>query len=256
MSFRLRGLQLVCRTGRGVSHTSNAPLFDLFWQPFLGVRPPTVSNGPAPTTSEAPGEIAVLHADWAHLRLQEHFVGKLLPRCDVDWGLPVAPMQSTPAAAAKVIEDWFIVLMSGFDISSIGRTHLTIRHTRNFMGWRPTGEEITLPYQLLIVAETSDGAGGRLLFNNAEPDAPDDSTPTTHLQMRSIRFRADVAAPLSLLPTSPQLQGTLTCLKTPSALQMFVALRRAKVKPDFINSSALLSATTKAPRWASALGMM
>ena len=134
--------------------------------------------------------------------------------------------------ATKVIEDYFIAVLAGFDIASIGDGVMSLRHTRKFVGWAATDAAIEVPYQLAIEpARAADGG----------------------LRIRRVTF---AAPPSDALVAAGCDEPVARCVDSPEAMRMLVALRRARVKPDVVSHRALLSASRKQESWASALGVL
>jgi hypothetical protein len=138
----------------------------------------------------------------------------------------------------NVIEDYFTMLLSGFDIVDI-QTHscadnkrfdgaIKVAHVRSFLSWKPTQAEFTIPFQMKL--ET--GLDGRL----------------SH-----VSFRANLKDQL-VQAGCPREIAELT--DNSDAMNMLVTLRRVRVKPEVITYNALLSASRKQEMWASALGML
>lgn len=143
-----------------------------------------------------------------------------------------------------LVEDFFVVLLCGFDIVDIDVKTLSIEpaeasgtlriaHRRTFLGWRPPSEgESIMDVPLYMRGEAFPCNGEKL----------------SHLTMRCPFAEA--------LRERRCPEGVSSCLTNPDALKMLVTLRRARVKPEIISERALLSASRKQERWCSALGML
>ena len=142
----------------------------------------------------------------------------------------------------KHVEDFFVVVTSGFDISGVAETLtrddefeerstglFTLHHTRSFIGWKATNLQLLLPFTLTLKLDHD-------------------------CRVSRISLQCDLAGAIRGDPGCPP--EVLRCVESPSALHMLVALRRAKVKPNFISYRALLSGTKKEESWCSALGML
>lgn len=145
-----------------------------------------------------------------------------------------------------VAEDFFHVLLAGFDVAAVTLEKennaddarfvgaLKIRHARTFLGWRPSSDcVLAVPFTTSLTAVT--GAGGARLAR--------------------VEFSCVPALPSALLRAGcpPSVAALVT---DDAALAMFGALRRARVKPEIITANALMSASRKQPAWSSALGIM
>jgi len=144
------------------------------------------------------------------------------------------------------IEDFFVALTTGFDLSPVAYTQspqstmcteiscgeLHLCHARSFLGWKPTHQHVVIqvPFELqLIKNEESDAMASRVVLS------------------------ANVGPPLRSAGCP---EDVLCCLTSVDALRMLVALRRAKVKPEYISHRALMSATKKEESWCSALHLL
>jgi hypothetical protein len=154
----------------------------------------------------------------------------------------------------RVIEDWLIVLLTGFDLvasekitfeesSSDGRVWLrgtgaiVLRHERSFASWAPSADPscFEMAYSLAV--------GG-------------DLQPANEATWQLDRADFFTSIPLDkLLAAQGCPEQTAAVLRSPQALAMLVALRRVRVKPGAITANALLSVSREQPTWCRALGI-
>ena len=142
---------------------------------------------------------------------------------------------------SKLLEDLFIILLTGFDIPKVSlrasnegkagvfEGDIFVHHTRPFIGWKPTNTEFCLPFALRLEGDET-------------PDR------LSHLCLK-------VPLKQSLI-TSDCPTNVADCVENPDAMKMMVALRRIRVKPETISYAALMSASKKQDTWGSALGIL
>jgi hypothetical protein len=142
----------------------------------------------------------------------------------------------------KFVEDFFVVVTSGFDIVAVTeelpyvddveerlKGTFALRHVRPFLGWKSTGMDLCAPFSLCLKLCNGD--------------------------VERMNLACDLAGSLRVSGAGCP-HEVLKCLEQPAAMHMLVALRRAKVKPDFISHRALLSGTKKEETWCNALGLL
>eukprot|EP00758_Cryptobia_borreli_P005542 Tbor_TRINITY_DN4921_c0_g1::TRINITY_DN4921_c0_g1_i2::g.9985::m.9985 len=138
----------------------------------------------------------------------------------------------------SLVEDFFLILLTGFDVLKTSTTStkndshydgdVFVRHSRNFIGWQPTNSEYCFPYHLVL--EGQDNAG------------------------RATHVTLNVPLGDSLKKSDCPIE-VVTCVNTPEAMKMLVALRRIRVKSEVISYGALMSASKKKASWCDALGV-
>jgi hypothetical protein len=134
--------------------------------------------------------------------------------------------------STKIIEDYFIAVLAGFDITAMGDGVMQLKHSRKFVGWAATDATIDVHYTIAIEpTTTSDGE-------------------------RVVRKVVFAAALSDALVGAGCEEPVARCVDSPEAMRMLVALRRARVKPGVVSHRALLSASKKQESWASALGVL
>jgi hypothetical protein len=137
----------------------------------------------------------------------------------------------------QIIDDYFIALLAGFDVESITaerpgngddeRGTIVLKHSRRFLGWAPTDSVIDVAF-------------------DARCTMVDD-------KLEHVHFASAVVDSLTQAGCPPEITE---CIRRPEAMAMFVALRRSRVRPEFITHRALSSATKKQEAWSSALGIL
>lgn len=140
---------------------------------------------------------------------------------------------------AAVAEDFFVVLLTGFDIEGAqlfpgAETDtyldgcLNLVHTRPFLGWKPTQTAFKLPFAMQVECASD-------------------------FVISHVNLKAPVAEALVAAGCPPEV-AEIT--KNAEAMRMLTTLRRVKVKPEVISLNALKSASKTQPKWSSALGIM
>lgn len=160
---------------------------------------------------------------------------------------------------AAVLEDFFHVLLCGFDVKDvrIGDIHhqpppplngsfvaqgsFKIAHSRPLLGWKPshiTNAATDMPLTLDIPFHMR----GEFCADHHEA------------KLNHLTFKAPLTQCLRDCRDVPR--NVVETLESTEALKMLVTLRRARVRPDIITDRALRSASRKQDTWCSALGML
>jgi hypothetical protein len=143
----------------------------------------------------------------------------------------------------EVAEDFFVMLLSGFDVVAVdthslvqindhtacGHGHLCLKHTRSFVSWAPSDKEFNVPFSSSLEACADSG------------------------RLTSVAMDTNLVSSL-LAAGCPA--DSAACVANTESMKMLVALRRVKVKSSIISLNALISASKKQETWASALGIM
>lgn len=132
---------------------------------------------------------------------------------------------------SSIIENYFVVLSSGFDIVrwDLEEQVFDIKHTRRFLGWQPDDKLLSVRFEATC------------LLDNAAS------------KVKYVNFQSQI------LPTLQEAKcpgEVLACLTRPESMKMLIALRRSKVRAEYITHTALTSATKKVDSWSSALGVL
>lgn len=146
----------------------------------------------------------------------------------------------------SVVEDFFIAVLSGFDISSVdikefvsetASANGTYRliHRRPFLGWVPQGDAVTAD----VSVDVPFYMHGEGTFHG--------------MQLSHLTFRSSLMEALRDSKHAPPV--TLELVQDMEALRMLVALRRANVKPEKITENLLRSVSKKQETWCNALGL-
>eukprot|EP00796_Vickermania_ingenoplastis_P006135 gene6135-4415_t len=180
---------------------------------------------------------------------------------------------------AALLEDFFFVLLSGFDIQNVTfawRSSLydpcltnycgsyTLVHARPFLGWKPAvvaSHPLVPPHTLsnldnsTVVSNTFRNTSRR---RREEAPAVIQVPFSMHVEgggshelLSHIAFRSPALRHVVKEEECPE--DVRQCLRNPKAVQMIASLRRAYVDPQYITAEALLSATRTRETWADAL---
>ena len=193
------------------------------------------------------------------------------------------------AASSVMVENWFIVLLAGFDIMGVRHepakfnvtvhdddsdscckanvedvVWLRLRHARTFLGWAPARPLLQSESSGTAVPGTRDHICDYWFPVVVRAALELDRMTTEVRQCTQLDVDTSAFVPMLLKHGSEKLtpetsaapEAVLKCCNSVDAMRMLVALRRANVKPNLISSAALLSATKKPERWASALGIL
>ncbi len=236
----------------------------LWWKPFLAV-PPTTGYLLKPYN---------LHSYWSSIVEPDEF-SAVWPQ--LTQGKP-QEKGTLSLDVCRSIEDYFVVLLSGFDVldvtwsaQAVSLSHATpsqgpnkstvqhsangvlqLKHARTFVSWAPTDSLIPLPFSMTLGLKRRPalpGDAGEALPNAGVPPP----TVTSEFGVTRVEFSADL---VSTLLSAGCPQTIANCTQNKDAMTMLMTLRRAGVKPQAITYNALLSASRKQEKWASALGIL
>nr|CCC93016.1 conserved hypothetical protein [Trypanosoma congolense IL3000] len=184
---------------------------------------------------------------------------------------------------AKLVEDFFIVLLCGFDFERVkierqmapgGTTDpcqfsgtYVLAHTRPFLGWKPRLIERSVDRCTPSPSCSSGATAENREVCLERPPSAKESFPslvinvpfTARLEgnvgrISHLVFRSPVIDVITVHESCPE--TVRSCLQNPEALQALVTLRRANVRPSIITDKTLMGITAKKEAWSSALGIL
>lgn len=140
----------------------------------------------------------------------------------------------------ETVENMFITILTGFDIVKVVmdpspenspsiKGTIYVKHSRCFIGWRPTDTTIYFPFSMFIEGNPTENTISHLVLH----------------------FHFDDALKSAGCP-----KEVMLTLSDRDSLKMLAALRRIRVKPEAITHAALASAAQEKASWQKALGLL